>query len=351
MIFEALDSMPLLEEAKIIDAISVIQKSSFKLALVVGPTGQLLGTITDGDVRRSLLRNISISDSVAACMNQEPIYFRLSDVQSEDIILSLDVNFVPVLDEDSRPVGFFRNPNRKSLLREGRAALLMAGGKGTRLLPHTKDIPKPLVEVNGTPLIIRLIEQLAKSGILEIYVSVAHMAEKIITKLGDGSNWGVNLNFVRENAPLGTAGALSLLPKALNKNLLVINSDVYTSCDFLALVNFHESLGGGLTVGLRNYHHQIPFGVVEVLENKVRSISEKPYLNYQVAAGIYCISPGIYAALSRNQFLEMPVLIETLIRQQPEKVNGFPIHEQWEDVGRPEDLMRLRVQNEGIIET
>ena len=341
--FLPLDSSPILFSEDIMSAISVIQKSEFKLALVVDGDRRFTGTVTDGDVRRALLAGKVLTDPVTSAMNANPIYLQDDKLSSRQKREMEDVQHIPVLDENFMPIGMYELTAAQDSC--DNEILLMAGGKGTRLLPHTRDIPKPLVEINGMPLIEHLIVNFLSQGFKKFHISVGHMAEKIVDYLGDGSRLGVEIEFIHEEQPLGTAGALGALRGKLNKSIIVANADLYTSCDFRSLLNFHESLGGGLTIGLREYTHQVPFGVVDIVSTNIVGIKEKPRITQQVAAGIYCISPDIVDSLSVGSYLDMPSVVSNLISSGEHPVNGFPIHEEWEDVGRPADLLRLRAKN------
>ena len=342
-----MDSKLISFESPILEAIAIIQSSKFKIALVLDRAEKLIGTVTDGDVRRALLAGKSLSDPVSLAMNSNPVYLSQGEISSLSERDTHGLQFVPIVNEYFKPIAIYES----SLSNEKHQndVILMAGGKGTRLLPHTRNIPKPLVEIDGVPLIDSLIIRFASQGFLRIRISVGHMAEQIIDHLGDGSKLGVQITYLHENEPLGTAGALGELKGKLGKSTVVANADLFTSCDFRSMLNFHESLGGGLTIGLRDYSHQVPFGVVEIQNTAIVGLVEKPSIVQKVAAGIYCLSPAVVDSIEKGQYLDMPALAGKLISTGEAQVNGFPIHEQWDDVGRPEDLMRLRAQQGGKI--
>ena len=339
-----LDSEPVDLTKPLLEAISVIQKSAYKLALVVDSEKKLVGTVTDGDVRRALLARHEVSESVTVAMNPNPVFLMHGYIGSRLERETRGLSYIPVLDSNSVPIGIHQiSPDLEKIENQ---VILIAGGKGTRLLPHTKDIPKPLVEINGVPIIESLISTLASQGFRRMKVSVGHMAQQIVDRLRDGSHLGVEIEYLHEDQPLGTAGALGALKGKLSKSFIVANADLQTSCDFGSLLRFHESLGGGLTVGMREYIHQIPFGVIEISQTRITGLTEKPRITQLIAAGIYCVSPEVLNYVAQGEPLDMPNLITRLIDSGESQINGFPIHEEWEDVGRPSDLLRLRGHEE-----
>jgi NDP-sugar pyrophosphorylase family protein len=218
----------------------------------------------------------------------------------------------------------------------------MAGGIGSRLLPLTADTPKPLIEIGGIPMIEILISRLAKQGFSNFFVAINHLGWQIEERLGTGEELGVNVQYLKEENTLGTAGALGLLRGAVDEPFLVANADLVTSCDFRALLDFHVASKSSATLGLREYVHEVPFGVVKLQGAHVANFEEKPLIREFVAAGIYCFDPSVIGTLHPPQHLDMPDLIGRLIEVESLNVAGFPIHEQWDDVGQLKDLERVR---------
>jgi dTDP-glucose pyrophosphorylase len=337
-----LDSDFVSPELTILDAIAIIQKSEFKIALVVDTEKKLIGTVTDGDVRRALLAGNSLGGSVSGAMNKNPVFLYRGEINSRVSRETAGLQHIPVVDDNFKPVAMYEVSRENPII--SNEVVLMAGGKGTRLMPHTQFTPKPLVEIDGVPLISALIGKFASQGFKRINISVGHMAKQIMDRIGNGSKLGVEVNYLHELQPLGTAGALGELKSKVSESIVVANADLVTSCDFRSMLNFHESLGGGFTVGMREYSHQVPFGVVDIKNTTIVRLVEKPSIVKQVAAGIYCLSPSIIELIQMGEYLDMPSLASRVINSGNHQVNGFPIHEQWDDVGRPEDLMRLRSQ-------
>ena len=325
----------------LLDSIRALQESPNQFVVVVDNHGTLEGTITDGDVRRALLKGVSFQDPLRLVMNSNPVYLDSSSGKLSNP--EAPVSQVPVVDISMKVIGvktldgMLRNRKNK--------VVLMAGGKGTRLMPYTQTTPKPLVEIHGKALIEMLIERFVACGFSEFLISVNHLAEQIMERLGDGSQFGASIEYIRETVPLGTAGALALYQGDFEIPLVVANADLVTACDFGALLDFHNNEGATLTVATRPYSHSVPFGVVEISNDQVVNLSEKPTWTAQVAAGIYCISPSSLSLIQKNSPMDMPELVLKLISKSPGAVSAFPIHEKWHDVGRPEDLENLRLSD------
>lgn len=325
----------------LVDAVRTVRESRFQLALVLSPEGGLVGTISDGDIRRALLSGLDLTSPVEDFMNRAPAVYSGGDLLIDDPRRLHQIQFLPVLDAFGRVTSMATNTSPSEKQRS--PVLLMAGGRGTRLLPHTLTRPKPLVEVGGRPLIQILIEQFAASGFVRFFVSVNHMADQIVDFLGTGERFGVTVEYISESQPMGTAGSIGLIRAPLDL-LLVANADVLTNCDFGALEDFHVSSSSDFTIGLRGHQTQIPFGVVDLSEGSVVGIREKPVIQSQVSAGIYALGRKALDSIPRGEYLDMPELIQYLVSSPECQVTGFPIHESWDDIGRPEDLEKARMQ-------
>ena len=328
--------------ANVLDAVLAIEKSESKTVFVLDEQRRLVGSVTDGDVRRGMLRGIALADSVARVMNKNPIFVRDGKLSAGERNLE-DARFVGITDGSGVFLGTLKTDNFSENIPN--TALVMAGGKGSRLKPYTDSIPKPLVEVGGQPLIVSLLGQLKKNGFSRVYVSVNHMAQMIIDRLGDGSEYGLNLSYLQEDRPLGTAGSLSLIPERQERPVLVTNADLRTACDFRSLVAFHEEQDASVTVAVRSYVHEVPFGVVDIEDQEIVGLKEKPVLESLVSAGIYCLAPEVLARLPKNEYLDMPDLIREHLDSRLSRVVPFPVHEEWADIGRPEDLEKARKSN------
>ena len=329
-------------DASMADAVQTLEKSrKFGICLILDRKKKLLGTITNGDIRRALIKQLSMATPVLEVMNKEPAVVRSGYAINEVRKLLVDrfVEMVPVLDNQGHVIDLVGSDSAGRKY-SGVPILLMAGGFGKRLLPLTEKLPKPLLKVSGKPIIQLIVEQLAAQGFRHIFVSVHYRGDMIRDFLGDGEKWDVDFRYLEEDRPLGTAGALSLLPDTgANGPLLIINSDLMTKLDYRWIIDFHNARGGGATVCTREYSLEIPYGVVEIEDQSVKGILEKPLQRYQVNAGIYVLDQEAIDIVSKEQMIDMTeVLIQQISANR--KVNAYPIHEDWADIGRHSDYRR-----------
>jgi len=334
--------VPLHLSASLVEVISAIQLSNEKLCLIVNDSAELVGTVTDGDVRRAILNGAQLNAEAVEAMNKSPQIISETELGRGGVRAKNQVEYVVVLDELRRPAGLFRSGGVRET--KNIPVVLMAGGRGSRLLPLTKGIPKPLVEIGGIPMIEILISRMAHQGFVDFFISVNHFGLQIEERLGSGERLGVHISYLRENHPLGTAGALALLAGQIDGPFLVANSDLVTTCDFTSLFEFHSDSKANVTVGVREYLHQIPFGVAKIQQGLITDLVEKPVLREFVSAGIYCLDARVILEVREDEYLDMPDLVARLIRETSTKVVGFPIHETWDDVGQLADLERVRLK-------
>lgn len=336
-----MDDYLVTREITVLGAIEALQKSPKQFVLVVDETGKLVGSLTDGDIRRALLRGVKFENPITIAMNPNPVYvFESSGEVSRP---GVEIELLPVLDDAMRPLRIRSAKQSRAMI--STPVLLMAGGRGTRLMPYTRDTPKPLVEIHGKSLIEMLIERFRSCGFNNFFISVNHMADQITQRLQDGSRMGVEIEYVFESNPLGTAGALGLIRNKVEDTVLVANADLVTGCDFRSFLRFHQESSAALTVATRTYVHQVPFGVVEADDERVRRVIEKPTCSSQVSAGIYAVSRPSLDLIAENQKIDMPEFISLVMQHGAGIVAAFPIHEQWHDVGHPEELEMLRSQD------
>ena len=316
-------------------AIKVLHAGGLQIALVLDNKGKLLGTITDGDIRRALLKPYGMDCLVEEVMNDSPTTALSSD--SSDLILAImksgNLLHMPIIDENDVVVGLETLQNLTYDKKYDNPVFLMAGGFGTRLHPLTEEIPKPLLNVGNHPILETILVRIIKAGFHNFYISTHYKSEMIQTYFGDGSAWGVNIQYIKEETPLGTAGAIGLLPKNLPKlPVLMMNGDVLTKVNFEHLLSFHKEQKGIATMCIREYDVQIPFGVVNVEKQQAKSIEEKPIRKFFVNAGIYVFEPELVNKVNPNTHIDMPNLLEMQINEG-RPVSIFPIHEYWLDVG------------------
>jgi dTDP-glucose pyrophosphorylase len=330
-------------------AISILNDSLEKFLVVVDENNILCGTITDGDIRRGILRGLSLDNEISLFMNIEPFVFNDSDYLTNvnyDTLIENNIFYVPIVDSEKRflkleHVDYFKKEGGATNLSNNNCAVIMAGGKGTRLRPLTNNLPKPMVEVGGIPLIERIIENFKKCGIKDIYISVNYLADVIINYFGNGSHLGLSINYLHEDFDLDTAGALGFLDKELYENIFVINGDIITDINFNSLYDFHNSEKSAVTICTIPYKVSVPFGVIEHDNGKMTALVEKPTYTYLCNAGVYIMSNKSLKYIKKGVPLKMTDFIETLSYQH-ENIKTFPVHEYWSDVGTIKDLEDAR---------
>lgn len=319
----------------------VLDRGSMQIALVIEDECHLAGTVTDGDIRRALLKGMDMETPIDQVMNANPI----TGLAAEDFdswqrtMHRHQRRHLPILDTRGCVVGIVRyemptEPNR------GTPVVIMAGGLGTRLRPLTENMPKPMISVGSKPVLETIIENFADQGFTNIFLCLNYMGEVISEHFGDGSGLGVNITYLREDRRLGTAGALSLLPNRPTEPVIVMNGDLLTKIDFVRLLDFHNKQQFAATVAMRQHSQQIPYGVLEVDSNyQVTKLTEKPIARHYVSAGIYVLGPECLSMVPNQKFFDMPALLNQLMRKS-RTVGSFPLRDYWVDIGRLEDLER-----------
>ena len=328
-------------ETSIRDALAQIDLGEVQIALVVDADRVLQGVVTDGDVRRGILRGIALEDSVERIMNRTPITISDRDDRAKAVDLMRETLYhqIPVVNEAGQVVGLEVIGDLLIPQRRTNPVVLMAGGLGTRLQPLTDDCPKPLLKVGGKPILETILESLAAFGFHRFYLSVNYRAEMIEAYFGNGDRWNVSIEYLREDRRLGTAGSLSLLPAPPQEPVLVMNGDLMTKLDFAHLMEYHRSQQALATMCVREYDVQVPYGVVETQEQWIVSIKEKPIQRFFVNAGVYVLEPEALRHLPHNAFFDMTDLFGQLTAQEG-RTAVFPVRESWMDVGQMQDYLR-----------
>ena len=340
------ESLFLRDEDLILQAFEVIQRGAVGIALVVDDKQRLVGTITDGDLRRAILDGISMDDKVRCLMEKRPdahlvptsAPHEIVDDELLRIMKEKSLRHIPLLDGQKRVVGLklldeFVDGSSLKL-----SAVVMAGGFGKRLRPLTENVPKPMLPLNGRPLMEHTIEQLRKGGIEQIVVTTHYKPEAISDHFQDGREFGVRMQYVNEHEPLGTAGSLRLIEKPTHTSL-VINGDILTQLDFRTMLSFHRDHDADMTVGVRKYEFQVPYGVAEMDGVKITDFTEKPEHLHFINAGIYLLEPRVFDYIPQDDHFHMTDLINRLIGEK-RSVIGFPIREYWLDIGRLDDYQQ-----------
>ena len=331
-----------IEEGDIRTVISAIDKGGLRIALIVSKEGKLIGTVSDGDIRRGLLRGLNLDSSLSKIVNKSCLKANVHTNKNQILKMMREnaIAQIPIVKENNEFLGLeisddlLPNSSKFSI---PNYALLMAGGRGRRLSPKTDNCPKPLLPINEKPILEIILEQCIQYGIRNFYISVHYLAEKIISYFGDGSKWDVNIKYLQEETPLGTAGALKLLPLDFDKSILLINGDVLTKINFQNLLKYHAVNSADVTICAREQVLSSPYGVIEVDGIDFKSMVEKPSFRQLVNAGIYVLEPSTINLLRSETYLDMPDLIE-LSKERKKKIIVYPLHEYWLDIGKPETL-------------
>ncbi len=329
--------------ATIKETFEVIDKGAMKIAIIIDDEDKVIGTISDGDARRGLLQGYTLESSIEELYFKTPTLGYITDSKDEIIkkAISKKLYQVPIVDQDNKLI--YVEDLATLLQRRARRnkVILMAGGLGTRLRPLTNDIPKPLLQIGGKPILETIIQNFVKYGFVDIIISVNYKAQMIKDYFGDGSKLGGNITYVEENKRLGTAGALSLLSEIPKEPFFVMNADLLTTVNFELMLDFHSTEDSIATMAVREYEYQIPYGVVEVLDSQISSIQEKPIQKFFVNAGIYILSPRVLSNIPKDEFYDMPTLFDELIHEN-KKALSFPVHEYWMDIGRMDEFQQAQ---------
>jgi dTDP-glucose pyrophosphorylase len=330
-------------EQPILEVLQIIDRTSQQIVLVVDVDRCLLGTVTDGDVRRGLLRGIGLDEPVERVMNSSPQTLQAGHDHTTvmNALRELGIHRAPLVDGNGRVVGLEQVDGQILPHNPDAWIVLMAGGRGSRLHPLTENVPKPLLPVGGRPLLETTINLVAGQGFRHIILCLNFKSEMIQQHFGDGKQLGIDLDYVIEPSQLGTAGALSLIEPRPQVPLIVMNGDILTTVDFNRLLSFHKEHGSVATVCLREYSFQIPYGVVDVQNGYLMGIAEKPTHKAFVSAGIYVLDPSVLDLLNRGDHCDMPELIRR-VSQRMASPTVYPLREYWLDIGRLDDLSRAQ---------
>ena len=332
-------------DALVHEAMAVIENSGMQIALII-KSGKLLGTITDGDIRRGFLKKkINIKSKIKLIYNRKFHYLYNTDNLTKKNILSImkkkELRHLPVIDNKGyfKDVFFINN-----LLKETNNlcdVVIMAGGKGTRLGNLTRTCPKPMLKINNKPILEIILNECKKQGFENFYISVNYLKHVIKNHFKNGHKFDVKIDYLEESSYLGTAGALSLIKKKINKALIVINGDVLTKVDLNNLINFHNNQKSDFTICVKEHVTKIPFGVVEVDKSTVINLNEKPSLVHFINSGIYMMSEKILKIIPKNKHFEMTDLIH-LAKKKNYKIRAFPVIEYWQDLGNLNDFIEVK---------
>lgn len=338
---EDLEKICLSPETPVIKAIEVITYGYVRTALVVDSHKKLLGVVADGDIRRGILNGVDFNEPVTKVMHAQPTTAKPSDSREQILkqMHKLGVFQMPVVDEQGRVVRLELLDQLVLPKKHNNTVVLMAGGQGTRLRPLTKKLPKPMIKVGEKPIIETIINNFSKQGFDNFYISVNYMADVIKDYLKDGSDLDVTINYLEEDTPLGTAGALSMLPPQKDP-IIVMNGDLLSKVDFSKLINHHNQKGVLATMCVRKYMNNIPYGVIDFDEDFfIHRLEEKPERIHFVNAGIYALSPEVLSTIPKTGGYDMTQIFEQLVAEK-KPAAAFPVKDYWVDIGQHEDLQQ-----------
>ncbi|PRR82845.1 nucleotidyltransferase family protein [Clostridium vincentii] len=323
-------------------ALEIINNGAKGIVLVIDEGNKLIGTITDGDIRRALLKGFKLEESLEEFIHYNPVvaYNNMSREEIKDIFIKKAVKQIPILNKDGK-VEKILDIN-DLLLPEGKEnfVIIMAGGLGTRLKELTEEVPKPMLKVGRDPILQHIINNYKQYGYNKILLSVNYKAEIIENYFQSGYAYGVKIDYVKETKRLGTGGGIKLASEYIDKPFFVINGDIFTNLNVDNMMDFHVNNKFDLTVGVRKHTFQIPYGVIDSEESIINGIEEKPTKEYLINGGIYCINPDIIDYIPEDEYYEITELINKCIKQG-KKVGSYEIKEYWMDIGKIEDYHKV----------
>ncbi|WP_432702108.1 nucleotidyltransferase family protein [Lysinibacillus sphaericus] len=328
----------------LLETMKIIDESSLQIAVVVDESRKLLGIVTDGDVRRGILKGNDLNVPISKVMNSNPITG--NDKESKNhcyrLMRSKKLRQLPIVNEKNILVDILFRDHQ---LEKENTIVLMVGGLGTRLRPLTNHIPKPMLKVGGKPILETIIEGFKQYGYTNFVLSVNYKKEIIQNYFQNGDAFGVSITYIEENKRMGTAGALSLLPVKPKKPIFVMNGDLLTQVNFEQLMQFHIEQNSVATMCVREYEYQIPYGVIEINGPELVAIQEKPIQKSFVNAGIYVLNPEVLEYIPKDEYFDMPLLFEKIIMNN-NKTSVFPLREYWLDIGQMDDFEKANIEYE-----
>jgi dTDP-glucose pyrophosphorylase len=348
----SVDDVLVAEEATLREVLERLTKSGKQCAVIVDESRRLRGIATDGDLRKAILRGVSLEAPVTQAMNRSPLVGPpdMSPAAAMALMRARGIRHLPLADVDRRVTGVLLLDELLDVPAVSNVAIVMAGGEGRRLKPLTETTPKPLLRVGGKPLLEIMLERLRAAGFRRVVMTLHYKRDMIEDYFADGTRFGLQITYRYEETPLGTAGALRELADEVDRPFLVVNSDILTKCDFRAMLAFHARHRADITVGTVPYSVDLPYGILQVDGERLAAVTEKPRLDFTINSGIYVISPPALAAMPCGVRIDMPELIAAQM-QSGGSVVAFPIREYWLDVGRHGDFDKAnRDVAEGLLD-
>ena len=328
--------------ASVKDVVENLTASGLRLCLLVGSDGTLIGIVSDGDIRRGLLAGTGLDGPATSVMN--PSFSSASPetphAELTRLVRSQDVTHLPLVDGEGKLAGLFIDQPNGEAASQDNTVVIMAGGMGLRLRPLTENTPKPMLPVGGKPMVQHTIEALRAEGFMKFVLAINYLGDQIEEHFGDGSGFGVSIAYIKEDLPLGTGGALSLLGGSFTSPIVLLNGDVLLSARLTDMLDYHHSHSADITVGVKVLDTQIPFGVIELEGSLIVAMQEKPVYRDFINAGVYVLEPPVVRSVTPAVRLDMPDLVADWMGRR--KVFAYPMHESWRDLGHIEDLELAR---------
>lgn len=348
----SLNDISINESHNIKEAMQMLNTAVYKTLFVLNSNNKLVGTITDGDIRRAVLRGLNMKSAIHDAMNKSPIFLKniVKNQNLQSLFEKHEVTCIPIVDENMEiEKVLWKSNNIQNPIYENQV-LIMAGGFGKRLGRLTDDCPKPLIDINGKPLLEVIILNFISQGFKNFTISTYYLGEKIRAYFGDGSCMGVNIDYINEENPLGTAGAISFLdPKSKKLPVIVTNGDIISNINILAALNYHSEKNLEITICQRSHFYTLPFGQIIVKNGLVSEIIEKPSTKFNVSSGIYIINYNQIDRIAKGVRIDMPDFIDVVIKNNF-RVGAFSFEDYWMDIGVPENLIQAKADNlEGLI--
>ncbi len=341
------ESIVIYEGSTFKNALETISKGGLQLCIVLSSSQKLKGIITDSDTRKALLKGITLESDIDLILNKNPLVVssNISEIEAHNLMISNQVFHLPVVDKSGKVIALHVAEQLCKTSPKEESILIMAGGKGKRLLPLTANKPKPMLPIGGKPILEHIINKAKYEGFINIFISINYLAEQIIEYFGDGSEFGVNIKFIKEEFPLGTAGCMAKLPnETKDKPLVITNGDVVTDVAFGDLLKFNLTNKSDATMAVRSNEWQCPYGVIKSKGHSLISLEEKPVYIHQVNAGIYILQPSVLNLLENNEYIDMTDLI-LKAKDKGLNIDIYPLHESWIDIGKHDDYLKAQRLN------
>ena len=335
-------SFILQENSSILEVVSNLSKTGYLICCIVDKSNKLLGSITDGDIRRGLLAGKTMEDSALDIITSNPVtsFIDFSENHNIELCKKHNINQIPIVASQNIIQALYLRREYAYVEKKPNTILIMAGGFGKRMMPLTEDLPKPMLEISGKPILEHIICNARSQGFSSFCISVHYLPDKIKNYFLDGSKWGVNITYVEESKPLGTAGCLTLFEEKPQLPFIVINGDLYSEINYRSILSFHNSNNADATMCVKLQAFQNPFGVISMDGIEIQNVEEKPIQSSYINSGIYVIEPSQLSYLEKNQYTQMTDFF-MLLKNKSRKIVAFPLHEGWQDLGNPTDLKKM----------